>query len=303
MSNNPFRGNGLPPPGSSRPPGATSSRPLLQQQQQSQMPPPPRSQQPGGSNSSQHQIPSAANTRGHTRQSSSTSALSPAALRAAGGAPIPSSTEQVISHRHSPSLNGGAWTPDRQQQQSHQFSQQFNNQGNNGHVHPGLYQNASIPSSPDLQLNGGHHNGFFGGGSGGQQRGGYSSSSPAGSSSSPYQQGGRGIKHAGVGIMGFGGRHNEMDDNASIASLIDRDDDSGSYLGHSNGGPYRYGSDGGHSGSQHDDGFLMPGVPNRVTNYPSISNKHIPTQQHQLRTKTSYKDFKNSEHKILSNEE
>lgn len=156
-----------------------------------------------------------------------------------------------------------------------------------GHVHPGLYQNASIPSSPDLQMNGGNDRGFYGN----SQTPNMYPSSP-GSSLNGF---GRGVKQSGVGgIIGFGGRRQDNDDAASIASLIDRDGDDASYNGHAGG------SDSGHTWStHHDDGYLMPGVPRRVTNYPSISNKHIP----QLRTKTSYKDFQNSEHKILSNEE
>lgn len=164
---------------------------------------------------------------------------------------------------------------------------------------------------------------FFGGNNNQYQyqQYGYHPSSPA-SSSSLINNGGRGIKHAGVGIIGFGGngnnrRNDPMDDNASIASLIDRDnltDDGASYNGHNGGGGGAWGpgSEGGHSYSNHqnhyynnnnqDDGFLMPGVPNRITNYPTISNKHIP-QHPALKNKTSYKDFKNSEHKILSNEE
>jgi hypothetical protein len=284
-SGNPFRGQ-QPPNGAG---GGGAPRPPFQQQAQAQ-------------------------AHHHTRQNSSTSALSPA-LRA-GGAFIPGSSEQFISHRHSSSAdrdrergngsgsggNGqvyGLQQQDRvnpflnQSQQyassprsgqsqvsllQHQHQHQQQQYNGAGHVHPGSYQNASIPSSPDLHLNG---NGFY---------------SPSGSGSG--SGGGRGFKHAGVGLMGFGGgrQHDPMDDNASIASLIDRDGDA-SYDGH--------GSDSGHTYStHHDDGFLIPGVPRRVNNYPSISNKHIPTQQHQqLRTKTSYRDFKNSESKIISNEE
>lgn len=282
-SGNPFRSNGVP----QHIPGASSSRPFQQQQSLQQSALPPRSQQPGGSNSNSNQTSS----RGHVRQTSSTSALSPAALRAAGGPPIPLSSDQSISHRHSPSIEQrGAWTPDRNQAQHRQQQQQQQHQQYGGHVHPGLYENASIPSSPDLQMNG---NGGFFGNSHSQLQHMYPSS-PA--STSNRNGGGRGFKTAGVGLMGFGGRRQDNDDAASIASLIDRDGDDASYNGHAGG------SDSGHTYSSHnDDGYLMPGVPKRVTNYPSISNKHISSQQ--LRTKTSYRDFKNSESKILSNEE
>lgn len=77
----------------------------------------------------------------------------------------------------------------------------------------------------------------------------------------------RGIKHTGLGLS----RH--MDDNTSVASLLmDRD---GSYDGHH--------SDSGHSYSSHNH---LPPTPGR-----------------QLREKTSFTHLKNSDHKILSNEE
>lgn len=80
--------------------------------------------------------------------------------------------------------------------------------------------------------------------------------------------------------MGWGlgmdlNRH--MDDNASLASLIMDRDASNSYDGHA--------SDSGHSFSSHG---------NHLT--PPFSGKP-------LREKTSFTHLKNSEHKILSNEE
>lgn len=174
------------------------------------------------------------------------------------------------------------------QQQQQQYSQP--------HQQPNpTYSNASVPNSPSTDLTR-------------STRGIHNANLPANYSQAGYNVssvGNKGVKTTGQGL-GIGGNPNPsgggafgmfhpsrskyMDDNASLVSLIDNRDGTGpgsSEMSHSYSDNLSY--------SHHSLSNLNLDLP-----VPGISPE---TAKRTLREKTSYTHLKNSDHKILSNEE